>query len=462
MLRKWLERITYGVILVFVAFVVAAGYLQWQRPDSLDLKPPRETKSSLPKGSFVQDQSAYDRIGEPILSLDYQPPKMQLPDLRQKVSYYGQNNRPDAHKDSSLMHFSINNNTVSVAPSQPLYLQYDKDSGGGNYRFSPNNRETSLWIEAIPGEKEASILVRMVDENGELVTSPYTNESFQLKEKEFARYGGKPWEIGKWRVDGTLLARQKARWFGVDKFLERHGGNEYESVMGKNRIDFTDTDDYYSVFVNEGTALVWDGEHWKTVIPGEESKGLPLLVVKKVDDRLMNLELWDVEGKKKIALNLLKSMETWVPQNIQQDFKFLGARTRSQFVFEVGDEKMLLSPHDWLLLTDQGWEKLNTPEEIDDYVDLHDKGTLFVFDGMVRVGDQQVLKGSMFNPTRTQVHDMDLPVQKDGLVYQPVEKGRKKEQQNERSPTPYANGHSLEKKQKEKNQLEKNRPKRSY
>ncbi len=465
MLKKWLERINYGIIAVFALFLIVAGYLQWQRPDMLDLKPPLEQKSTLPKNSFAQKQDAYDQIGEPLLSLEYYPPRMQLPDLRQKLNYYGQNSRPDANKDSSMMHFNTNNLTVSVAPSQPLYLQYDKSGNAGTYRFSPNNKETSLWVEAVPGEKEASILVRMIDENGELVTSPYENEAFQLKEKEFTRYGGKPWEIGKWRVDGTLLARQRAKWYGVDRFLERHGGEEFEDIAGRNRIDFTDDEDPYSIFVNEGATLIWNGERWTRVVPGDNSKGHPLLVVKKVDERLMNLELWDVEGKKKIALNLLKSMENWVPQNLQQDFKFLGARTRSQFVFEVDDEKMLLSPHDWLLLTDEGWKKLSTIDDIDDYVELKDKGTLFVFDGVMRVGDQQVLKGAMYNQTRTKVHDIDLPVQKDGLVYQEVEKNRKnrdRESINGKPSTPYANGRPLEKKQRNNNQIEKNRPKRSF
>ncbi|MCP5507977.1 MAG: hypothetical protein H7A37_06730 [Chlamydiales bacterium] len=45
-------------------------------------------------------------------------------------------------------------------------------------------------------------------------------------------------ELGKWRVDGTLLARQRARWYGPDMFLKRHGGDEFKDVSGKRRIDF--------------------------------------------------------------------------------------------------------------------------------------------------------------------------------------------------------------------------------
>lgn len=467
MFNKWLERTNYGIAAIFLGLLLAACYIQFGRPSELAIKVAYKQKTTLPKRVFAQSEEAYNLIGAPLLDLDYHPPRMQLPDLKQKLLYYGQNKRPDANKDSSLMHFTINNHTTSISPSDPLYLVYDKNTQGGTYKFSPNNSPTSLWIEAIPSEKEASLLVRMIDENGEVVTSPSINESFELKEKEFARYGGKPWEIGKWRVDGTLLARQKARWFGSDLFLERHGGEEYEELQGKNRIDFNNSnnDERYSVFVTEGSTLIWNGEEWKEVESGMESRDYPLMLVKKIDDRLMNLELWDVEGKKKVGLNLLRSMETWMPQNLQQDFKFLGARTRSQFVFEVDEEKMLLSPHDWLLLTEEGWKKLDTIEEIDDYVDLKERGTLFVFDGIIRSGDQQILKGAIYNPTRTKVHDIDLPVQKDGLVYQPVEKSRKtrgREALRDKPITPYANGNRLEKQSKEPSPYERERIKRPY
>jgi len=65
--------------------------------------------------------------------------------------------------------------------------------------------------------------------------------------------------------------------------------------------------------------------------------GKPLLVVKKVDERLMTFEVWDSEGKTKIALNLLKSSEPPPPVQLLQSFKFVSSRTRSQFVFEINN-----------------------------------------------------------------------------------------------------------------------------
>lgn len=424
MIKTWINRIYLTLAAGAVSLMLLGVGFHLVRPGEIHLPEVRQEKTNLPKNSFAQKQAAYDAIGEPIFSLDFVAPRMQLPDLRQKLTYYGQNGRPDADREHPFLHFSIANGVdmASVAPGTPLYLVYDNNKGG-SYHFSPNNNETALWIEAVPEQKDALVKVKMRDEKGDVVETPQTFAAFPLKEKEYVRQANAPWEIGKWRVDATLLARQKARWYGVDRFMEKHGGDEYKDVIGKNRIDFGEGDEEgYSIFVNDGAALVWDGGVWKAVKPGPESLGKPLLVVKKVDDRVMNLELWDTEGKKKVALNLLKSIETWMPRNIQDEFKFLGARTRSQYVFDVDDEKMLLSPHDWLILTDEGWKKIDTPEEVDEYVARKEVGPLFVFEGVIRKDDQQILKGTIYNASRSAIHDVELPVQKDALVRSHIDK----------------------------------------
>ncbi len=424
MIKTWIIRVYLTLATVAVSLLLLGAGFYLVRPAEIPLPEVRQEKTLLPKNAFVQHQDAYNAIGEPTFLLNYVAPQMQLPDLRQKLVYYGQNGRPDADRMHPFLHFSFLNGLEmgSMAPGTPLYLVYDKNKGG-IYHFSPGNQETGLWIEATPDQKDALVKVKMRDDKGEIIETPETFAAFPLKEKEYVRQANAPWEIGKWRVDATLLARQKARWYGVDRFMEKHGGDEFKEAIGKNRIDFGDKEEEgYSLFVNEGTTLVWDGSVWKVVKPGTDSLGKPLLVVKKVEDRLMNLELWDPEGKKKVVLNLLKSIETWMPRNIQDEFKFLGARTRSQYVFDVDDEKMLLSPHDWLILTDGGWKKIDTPEEVDEYVARKETGPLFVFEGVIRKDDQQILKGTIYNSSRSAVHDVELPVQKDALVRSHIDK----------------------------------------
>ena len=43
-----------------------------------------------------------------------------------------------------------------------------------------------------------------------------------------------------------------------------------------------------------------------------------------------------------MSLNLIKSMDTWVPDSLLKEFSFIGAKTRSQFLFEINKERKSL------------------------------------------------------------------------------------------------------------------------
>lgn len=440
MIKKWLSWINLLFGGIAIALVLAGFSLFLLRPGHIPVLNAVSAKSIVPKSSFVLPQHVYDAIGEPTLALKYAPMTMQLPDLKRFLIYYGKNGRPDADPAHPHLHFAFTGNKLphSVTPGQRLYLVYDKKTNPPQYVFSTDNAETGLWIEPNAQGNEALVNVGMKGENGETITHPAAYASFTVPEKEYARFGGGSWEIGKYRVDGTILARQRARWYGKDLFLEHHGGTEFSNVEGKQRIDFSEGEEAYSVFAGLSDALMWHNDRWNVVKPGPDSLGHPLMVVKKVDERLMNLELWDVEGKGKMSINLLKSSETWMPQNLQQAFKFVGARTRSQFVFEVNKERMLLSPQDWLVMTEEGWKKLVTPQEIDEYVDRKLTGALFVFDGIQRKEDHQVLVGTMYNASRTDAQPVEILVQQGGQTMEKpkVDDGSNPAEDNDE--TPYA------------------------
>jgi hypothetical protein len=80
-------------------------------------------------------------------------------------------------------------------------------------------------------------------------------------------------------------------------------------------------------------------------------------------------------------------------------------------VFEINKERVLLSPHDWMLLTKEGWIKLTTPQEIDDYVDRKLTGPLFVFDAVESREGKQYLVGTIYNASRTDMQPIEIPLQ---------------------------------------------------
>lgn len=414
------------------------------RPPELSTVSVAVHSHGLPKVFFDQGELAYEQLGDGILSLKRAAPTMQLPDLRTQLIYYGKNGRPDAETEKPLLHFSLSNKDETMTPpDEKLYLIYEGSGSSSRYRFSPKNEKTSLWIEAKPGDNDVEISVAMESEGGERIVEPEAHAQFKLQEKEMNRHtGSNHWDMpGGVRADSTLLVRQKAKWSGGDRFLERHGGNDYAYSIGKQRVDFGEGNEIYSVFVALGDCLVWKDNRWHATPPGKETVGHPLAVVKKLDDRLLNFELWDGEGKGKITLGLLKSSEPWPAQHqnaLQGAFKFLGARTLKQSVFEINRERVILSPSDWLLQTSHGWKKLVSSADIDAYVLRKTTGVLFVFEGVSRKDDKQMMTGWLYSPSRHEGQKVELVLNAaEGGKTSPANKGK---QEKERVDNAEENG----------------------
>ena len=432
--KRWLYWINSALLAALLLVFMSSGIIALMRPKEIVELPIQPSAVTLPRDPFAPSSEDLESLGPPLLSLKFTPASMQLPDLKRSLLFYGKNGRPDADTKNPVLFFGFlgNKTPAAVYPNRRTFILYDRTLTPPQYVFSPNNKETPLWIQAHVFGHQAIVDVRLLGDGGRVLQEPENFAHFSLPEKEFVRYGGTPWEIGKFRVDGTLLARQRTKWYGQDLFLEKHGGKEYSTLVGKQRLDFGEGDEAHSVYVSVGDALIWDHDHWRVVTPGPASLNHPLMIVKKIDERLMNLELWDVDGKAKVNLNLLKSMESWPVQNIQHIFKFVGARTRSQFVFEINKERMLLSPKDWLLFHDGSWKKLSTPVEIDAYVERKTQGPLFVLDGVQQKEDQTVIIGTLFNPSRTEILPIEIPMQQgkpalSGQGKPPVQKPPKKQ-----------------------------------
>lgn len=413
MTGKWLTNLNLGIAALIGVLLVGAFGLFLTRPATVHPESIAKAEALAPKNSFRFKDDAYQAIGNSALSLSFSPLSAQLPDLRRHLIFYGKNGRPDATDTAQALYFAFNGNKAlsSLTRGDRLYILYDKYLNPPQYVFSPNNAKTPLWIEAEQKGTQALVKVSMIDEEGDVIRTPQAYAEFPLPEKEFMKVANSTWELGKWRVDGTLLARQKARWYGIDRFIELHGGDEYTDWMNRQRIDFGEGDSTYSVYVGPGECMVWMDGHWEVTKPSSTTLNYPILCVRKVDERILNLELWDVGGKGKISLNLVKSNEQWVPKNLEDSFKFLGARTRSQFIFEIQNERTFLSPHDWLVLTDGEWKKLITPQDIDDYVQRKIVGPLFIFEGIEKHDDKQVISGTLFNTSRTEMVPMELQLQ---------------------------------------------------
>jgi len=417
--KKWLFILNAALLGLTACILLFAVGINLFRTDSFSVPEVPEKERALPKSAFSLEKGQYDKISESLFDLNFSPLKIQLPDLRRVITYYGVNGRPDSSQFATAVHISLANSdeTATVVPGEKLYLRYDQNSTPPKYVFSPDNQVTPLWIEVDPEGSKAEISVFYRNEDGNIVRTPDNLANFTLDKKEFTRFRrGEPWNVGSFRADGTLLSRMKTKWYGKDLFLQKHGGELYEEVADLERVDFNEGENGYSVFLGLNDILVWDEGRWKKVEPGPESLGKPLLQVKKITDRLMTFDLWNPDGTQKVILNLLKSRDRWSPKQLQNSFKYISARTRSQFVFEVDGERIILSPQDWLLKTQDKWDKLDTIEEIDNYVERKTVGPLFIFEGLVKKEDEQALSGTLFSPSRSEMESIQLDIPQSSIT----------------------------------------------
>lgn len=364
-------------------------------------------KNAIP-APFTQSDSAYKAIASgPLFALHYQAPQAQLPDLRQELVLYGLDERPDADPHHPIVHLGLGSSAeVHGFPAgQVRYLIFDRSQAV--YRPSPDNKPSNLWITLTAFPHAMIAEVGMMDRHGRLIYSPKEHARFEVAQSSH-RPASEPWQLGAQRVDNSLLARLHTRWYGEDQFLTDHGGSEFSSVRGKQRLDFGQGDDVYSCFVEQGECLVWKGDRWINLRPGESSRGLPLLHLKNLKEKLMLFELWDEMGRTRVTLSLMRSRDVWLPRHMKDTVRFVGARTWSEFVLNVGGERLVVSPQDWLLLDEGGWHLLRKVEEIDAYVSGRLQGELLVLDGLEREGGTQTLKGHLYNTSRTSLESMDI------------------------------------------------------
>jgi len=394
-----------GLILTFIGLFIA----KWGLP-TLEQNEALLKTLSFPKPLFERPSSEYDQMLSPAFSLQFSPVTVQVPNLRSTLQYQGQNKRPDAKRVSAFLSFSLydKNDTALIPPGTPLYLDVDSDTL--KFSFSSKNAPTALWIQAEPKEGEALVSVRMRDETGQIVKEPESNAQFTLKEKELRPQSTDAWSLGSFRVDAALLSKQHAKWYGEDLFLKDQGGDEFSQEAGKERIDFGEGGETYSVYVGSGDFVIWDKEGWREPLPNEETTAYPLLQLKKIQDRLLTFDLWNIDGKGRMTLNLLKSSEKWNPKEIEESFKFKGARRKSEYLFEANKTRLSLESGDWWILLKKGWKRLSTPGEIDEFVERRLVGPLLIVGDLEKKGDRPYLKITLYSPTRSEEVEVLLPV----------------------------------------------------
>lgn len=333
--------------------------------------------------------------------------KETLPDLKKELIFLGSNHRPDAVKQTVFLELRSSKSRCTACIGEKIYLQRQTTPYGSHFIFS-NDSNSRCWIEChCIGLDGLDVKVYLKSIDDQIITTPSEFAQFHLVSQY---HPAQTWEIGGVRVDATFAVKQKMRRVGIDKFLYLHGGEEFLDKAQKERVDFVSAlGEPYSRYLSSGDILFWDGDRWQTCgeFIGDHEKA-PLLEVKRVDEKIMTLDIWNVEGTAHQTVNLVKSGASSLDiASALKELQFVGMRTWTRPILQAGEQRFILTADDWLLRKEQ-WEKIHSKQQLDDYLSGKLQYPLFVFEGVEKNENGFVLKGHLFNAQRTHVESVTI------------------------------------------------------
>lgn len=316
------------------------------------------------------------------------------------------NSRPDVDPKEAKILFSLKNGKeqINVPNGRTIYLK-ESDQGKG---LHSSDQATSLWVKPILLENGAIL----VEARRKLVSKE--GVAGEEKGQFVVTQGGVPT-----RSAGSPFAKalKSARVFSQDLLIQKYGGREYEAWRNKAVLEIAETASY-ACFVSAGDFLLFESGEWN-VCPFEELKpDQPIAHVKSISASGVELEIWDETGFCPVQFKLEMEKQERLQLKPEMMPSSIRLRSNSQVSCAFGKRRVILKQGDWLLKTPVGWKNLRRAEEIEQYLQHRLKGELFIFDAIEKEQGRSVVKGHLFDETRTQMQPLSLPIE--------VEKGQGK------------------------------------
>ncbi|WP_420421622.1 hypothetical protein [Simkania sp.] len=401
-IHKILKLLTSGVLLLFLGAIVWLGLLLFQSNEengSFSEKIPK-TKAA------VKTSVTYEKIGEGALKISSELKSFPLPDLKREMRFLGKNTRPDATIYDLLIHIGLKGSgqSLKVVSGQKLYLTYVE---GEKPYLQFSSEPTPLWIMphlSESGETLVELGVRLLTEGNEkLVEEKKTFEIEDLLQKEDPSKKDSLFQ----EAVGLL---QKSHWWEPDRLFELYGGAEYQALKNHERMEFSYEGKPSVVHIRQGDTLVWKEGKWRREIVGKETRKAPIARAKMVTPHKIEWELWSSDGLEKASVAHEKERAQTLNFRIEEVFSRVRQRTASRISCRIGNKATILKAGDWILHTPSGWRVLKSLREVEEVLAFQTKGELFVFDGIEKKEGKPVFSGTLFDPMRTQVQNVKIPI----------------------------------------------------
>lgn len=409
---KFIKWVNGGITLLLLLGILALAYKQIcpKRERALPplLLPPLKTLP-LPFASSTEEEA---QCFDAPFALRYHPPQLELPDLHDQMVFAGINERPDAPSFPPIIYLGcLGEESHPCSLGQPCYLQQEQKRGSPAYHMLRGEKESHLWV--IPRSLEGENLqldVHMVDGEGKQITEPGEHQTLLLRPHPLQGHGSS-WELeGGIRVDATLFSRFHARWMGPNLFLEEHGGDPYAFCRGRECIHWEREGKPEYLFVREGDWVVWKERGWQQAKEGEETGNYPLLICKGVEGDRLHFQLYDSCSTRKTNLFLMRTSEHASLDHLARSCSFASAKTWQKLTLLIGEDRLEVSPGDWLLHANRKWTPLESLEAIENYAQGTLEGELLVVEGFDTREGRRELGLTLYSNSRATAKHFFLPL----------------------------------------------------
>lgn len=200
-----------------------------------------------------------------------------------------------------------------------------------------------------------------------------------------------------------------AKWWGCDELIRHYGGPEFYKYRDKHKIEFEMGDETYMCFGAQGDSFFWDNGKWNEG-GNEEETGRPIVTIRTVSSKKLELEGWDETGFNSFKLVLTPEYRPERSFNLDHLPTSIRIRNGTQISCILNKRRILLKEGDWLVRTSKGWRTLNKVCEMDDYLNHKLRGDLFIFDKLEKEHGKLVVKGHLFDEMRTSKQSMTIPI----------------------------------------------------
>lgn len=344
----------------------------------------------------------YETIGSGALALHPHYAFSWVSRLAEELALVAYSSRPDIDPSQVKVLISLRNGKeqLTLPNGRSLYL---RESGQGKGLLS-SEVATALWIKPILLDNGAVLI-----EAGRKLVSKDGKEGEEKGQFIISQQGGVP---ATYNPGSQQYARQlkAARGFTQDLLIQKYGGREYSPWKDKSVLELSSGSNTYGFFVTPGDYMIYDEGEWRVIHRDGLKKDRPIAYIRAISGKSIDIEMWDEIGFCPLQLNIEMDRHARLQLKPEAMPSKVRLRSGTQVSCALGKRRVIMKQGDWLLKTQTGWRNLRRNEEIELYLNHRLKGELLIFDEIEQEQGGAVMKGNLFDETRTQGTPFTLPI----------------------------------------------------